>query len=111
MTKASPGKAFAAALGAIVLIGPLAVHLFLPAMPGVKAHFGASDAAVQLTFSVTLFTMASATLFYGTLSDRYGRRPVLLAGLILFLVGSLLCAFATTLPVLIVGRVIQALGA
>ena len=105
------GALFATALGAITLIGPLAIHLFLPVMPAVKSAFAISDAVVELTFSVTLFTMPIVTLFYGSLADRYGRRPVLLGGLALFVVGSALSAFATSVTMLIVGRVVQAIGA
>ena len=105
------GALFATALGAITLIGPLAIHLFLPVMPAVKSAFAISDALVELTFSVTLFTMAIVTLFYGSLSDRYGRRPVLLAGLALFVIGSALSAFAGSVAVLIAGRILQATGA
>jgi DHA1 family bicyclomycin/chloramphenicol resistance-like MFS transporter len=105
------GALFATALGAITLIGPLAIHLFLPVMPAVKTAFAISDAVVELTFSVTLFTMAIVTLFYGSLADRYGRRPVLLGGLALFVVGSALSAFATSVTMLIIGRVVQAIGA
>ncbi len=111
MKPSTPGIAFAASLGAITLVAPLSIHLFLPAMPTVQAAFGVSDALVQLTFSVTMFTMAVVTPAYGTLSDRMGRRPVLLIGLALFLAGSALAAVAPTIPVLIVGRIIQATGA
>ncbi len=76
---ATPGPLFALALASISLIGPLAVHLFMPAIPAVKAALGLSDALSQLTFSISLFGMAFATLAYGSLSDRYGRRPVLLS--------------------------------
>lgn len=103
--------AFALSLGAITLIGPLAVHLFLPAMPEVQANFAASSALVQLTFSITLTVMAVVTPAYGTISDRYGRRPVLLLGLLLFVAGGLISAMAPTILVLIVGRIVQALGA
>ncbi|HWE75730.1 MAG TPA: multidrug effflux MFS transporter [Stellaceae bacterium] len=106
-----PGALFATALGAITLIGPLSIHLFLPVMPAVKTAFAISDALAELTFSVTLFTMAIVTLFYGSLSDRYGRRPVLLGGLALFIIGSALSAFALSVAMLIAGRVIQAIGA
>ena len=111
MTGRSPGIAFAVVLGAITLIGPLTIHLYLPAMPEVKREFGASDALVQLTFSIVLIAMAVSTPIYGSLSDRYGRRPVLLAGFLLFLTGSLISAIAPTLSVLIAGRLVQAIGA
>jgi MFS transporter, DHA1 family, multidrug resistance protein len=108
---ATPGPLFALALASISLIGPLAVHIFMPVIPAVKASLGLSDALAQLTFSVALFGMALATLFYGTLSDRYGRRPMLLSGLALFLIGSALSAVATSVVPLVAGRLVQAIGA
>jgi DHA1 family bicyclomycin/chloramphenicol resistance-like MFS transporter len=108
---ATPGPLFALALASISLIGPLAVHLFLPAIPAVKAALGLSDALAQLTFSIALFGMACATLVYGSLSDRYGRRPVLLSGLVLFLIGSAISALTNSVLALIVGRLVQAVGA
>lgn len=98
-------------LASIVLIGPLAVHQFMPAIPAVKAEFGISDAAAQLTFTIGVFVLALSTVVYGTLSDRFGRRPVLLAGLALFLAGNVVAATAASLPMLIVGRVLQGAGA
>ncbi len=107
----TPGPLFALALASISLIGPLAVHLFMPVIPAVKAALGLSDALAQLTFSIAVFGMAFATLVYGSLSDRYGRRPVLLSGLCLFLVGSLVSAAASSVTALLAGRLIQAVGA
>jgi MFS transporter, DHA1 family, multidrug resistance protein len=107
----APGPLFALALASISLIAPLAVHLFMPAIPAVKAALALSDSVAQLIFSIALFSMAFATLFYGALSDRYGRRPVLLSGLCLFLIGSAISAVATSVPVLVLGRLIQAFGA
>jgi len=95
-TRQTPGRTFTISLGLIALITPLAVHLFFPVIPAVKAAFGIGDAYAQLTFSIALFGMAFATLVYGSLSDRYGRRPVLMSGLALFLVGSVVSAFAPT---------------
>jgi DHA1 family bicyclomycin/chloramphenicol resistance-like MFS transporter len=106
-----PGRVFTLALASIALIGPLAVHLYLPVIPAVKVAFGISDALAQLTFSAAMFGMAIATLFYGSLSDRYGRRPVLLSGLCLFLVGSVISALAGDIATLVLGRLIQAIGA
>src|SRR5882757_7862969 len=107
----SPGLAFTISLGLIALITPLAVHLFFPVIPAVKVALGLSDAHAQLTFSIALFGMAFATLFYGSLSDRYGRRPVLLSGLALFLFGSVVSLMAETVNALVLGRLVQAIGA
>ena len=106
-----PDARFIGALASIALIGPLSIHMFLPVMPVVKSVFGISDALAGLTFSVSLFVMAFANLLYGSLSDRYGRRPVLLAGLFLFALGSVVSAIAGSVSGLIAGRMIQALGA
>jgi DHA1 family bicyclomycin/chloramphenicol resistance-like MFS transporter len=108
---AMPGPLFALALASISLIGPLAVHLFMPVIPAVKAALGLSAAQAQLTFSIALFVMAFATLVYGSLSDRYGRRPVLLSGLCLFVVGSAISAMADSVLALVLGRLVQAIGA
>jgi DHA1 family bicyclomycin/chloramphenicol resistance-like MFS transporter len=107
----TPDLRFALALTSVSLIGPLSIHMFLPLMPAVKAGFDISSALVGLTFSVTLFVIAIATLLYGGLSDRFGRRPVLLAGLTLFLAGTLLSALAPGIGTLFAGRLLQALGA
>ena len=83
----------------------------MPVIPAVKAALGLSEALAQLTFSIALFAMAFATLIYGSLSDRYGRRPVLLSGLCLFLAGSAISAVANSIGVLVAGRLVQAVGA
>jgi len=111
MHERRPGAGFVASLGAVTLIAPLAIHLFLPVMPAVKSAFGISNALTELTFSITLGAMAVVTLVYGSLSDRYGRRPVLLSGLVLFLLGSAIAAIAGSIAMLITGRLIQAIGA
>jgi MFS transporter, DHA1 family, multidrug resistance protein len=105
------GARFAVALAAVTMIGPLAIHFFLPVIPAIKEAFHVSEATAELTFSITLVTMALATLVYGTLSDRFGRRPVLLSGLVLFLAGSALSALAVSVQMLIAGRLVQAVGA
>src|ERR1044071_5233081 len=108
---AKSGRLFPFALASISLIGPLAVHLFMPVIPAVKASLGLSDALAQLTFSTSLFGMAISTLFYGSLSDRYGRRPVLLSGLSLFLIGSAISVVTDSVFMLVLGRFVQAVGA
>src|SRR5947209_15420001 len=106
-----PGRAFALALGLVAFIAPLAVHLFFPVIPAVKVALSLSDAAAQFNFSIALFAMAAATLAYGSLSDRYGRRPLLLSGLLLFLLGSAISAVAASATALALGRIVQAMGA
>ena len=106
-----PDWRFLTTLGSVTLLGPLSVHAFLPVMPAVKSVFGIDDALAGSSFSVTLLVMAFATLIYGSLSDRCGRRPVLLAGLALFIAGSALSGLAASFAGFIVGRILQALGA
>ena len=106
-----PSPAFAIAIASVGLVGPLAVHIFMPIIPGIRTAFNVDDATAQLAFSVSLVMMAVATLIYGSLSDRFGRRPLLMTGLALFLLGSGLCALANSIPTLIIGRLFQAAGA
>jgi DHA1 family bicyclomycin/chloramphenicol resistance-like MFS transporter len=105
------GRLFAVCLASIGLISPLAIHLFLPVIPVLKQSFGVSNAQAQMSFSLALLVMAISTLVYGSLSDRYGRRPVLLSGLALFLLGGLIGVLAESMTMLIVGRLVQAVGA
>ncbi len=108
--KKPAGKLFVTVLALITLLGPLALHMFFPATPAVKAAFGIGDALAGLTVSIPLFAMAAFTLVYGSLSDRYGRRPVLLAGIAIFVAGSAIAAAAPSIWVLLAGRFLQAVG-
>jgi MFS transporter, DHA1 family, multidrug resistance protein len=107
----APDASFLATLAAITLIGPLAIHIFMPVLPVVRTVFGVSEAMAGLTFSASVLVIAASTLAYGSLSDRYGRRPLLLGGLALFVGGGVLSALAPSMPWLIAGRIIQAMGA
>jgi MFS transporter, DHA1 family, multidrug resistance protein len=91
-------------------IGILAMNMVLPSLPGMATEFDASHHAVQLVLTVFLFALAGAQLVYGGVSDRFGRRPVMIVGLAVFLIGGLICAFAWSLPMLILGRAIQGAG-
>ena len=102
---------FIGLLAAITLINPLSIHFYLPALPAIKAAFSVSSATAQLTFSISMFTLAAMTLAIGSLSDGLGRKPVLLAGIVLFVAGASICAFAEVIEVLILGRLLQAAGA
>lgn len=90
--------------------GLLAMTLALPSMQDWPAQFGASQAAVQLTFSGYVLSYGLLQLVYGPWSDRIGRRTVLLFGLLLTLLGSVLAALATELTTLVLARVLQGAG-
>lgn len=92
------------------MLQPLATDAYLPSLPGLVRTFDAAIATVQLTLSLFVLTFGVWQLVAGPLSDRFGRRPLLLAGLAVYVVSSLACAAAPTLAVLIVARVFQAAG-
>ena len=97
-------------LVAISAVGPLALNIFVPSMPGLQAEFGVSYGVVQLTLTLYIIGMAVCQLGYGPLSDRFGRRPVLLGGIALFVLASILASLATSIGVLIAARLLQAIG-
>jgi MFS transporter, DHA1 family, multidrug resistance protein len=106
-----PGWLFLFTLLSVTLIGPMTIHMFLPAIPAVGKAFGISQPVAQSAFSVALFTMAIGTVFYGSLSDRFGRRPVLLTGLVMFTLGAAVSTVAPDIETLLAGRFLQGAGA
>ncbi|WP_119255033.1 multidrug effflux MFS transporter [Shinella zoogloeoides] len=97
-------------LALITLSGTLAMHIFVPALPLAARSLGATTHATQLTLSTYIAGLAVGQLVYGPVSDRYGRRPVLIAGMLVYTAASLAAFFAPTVEVLIVARLFQALG-
>ena len=93
-----------------MMLQPLSTDLYLASLPGMAADFGVSPAAVQQTLSLFVFGFGTAQLVSGPLSDRYGRRPVLIGGLALYLVSGLACALTPSLDWLIAARFVQAIG-
>jgi DHA1 family bicyclomycin/chloramphenicol resistance-like MFS transporter len=98
-------------LTALVALGPLSTDLYLPSLPGLARYFAVGVDDIQLTLSVFLVGLATAQLVYGPLSDRFGRRPVLLVGLAIYVIASFVCMLAPSVPVLVVARFVQAVGA
>ena len=101
-------------IGTLVLLAGssvMAINIFLPVLPEIGRAFGASQATTQ--YVLTLFLMATAViqLFVGPLADRFGRRPVLLATSLIFIAGTLICIFANSIEMLLIGRVLQASAA
>ena len=100
-----------ALLIAVTAVGPLSLNILAPAMPGLIGTLGAGAGTVQLTLSLFLLGMAVSQLVLGTLSDRFGRRPVLLAGLAVTVISSFAALAATSVTDLILARTVQAFGA
>ncbi|MGY2686014.1 multidrug effflux MFS transporter [Pseudomonas tolaasii] len=98
-------------LGLIIAIGPFAIDSYLPALPTLGASLQASPAAVQMSLTVFFMIIGVCQLFYGPISDVFGRKPPIYAGLVIFAVASIGCALAPTIEVLIGFRALQAFGA
>lgn len=100
-------------LSLLLGIQPIATDLYLPALPAIKAEFGAALSQVQLTLSALLLAFGASQLVWGPLSDRFGRRPILLWGIATFTLAGLGCVMSSSMQELIVWRALQgaAMGA
>ena len=97
-------------LAAVSALGPVGMQILLPALPVIKQTFDVSNDVAQLTLSLSMLAIAIGTLVYGPLSDKYGRKRVILAGIVITLIGSIVCFIADSIVLLISGRFIQAFG-
>jgi MFS transporter, DHA1 family, multidrug resistance protein len=97
-------------LVAMTGIAPISLYLLVPALPMLATTFGRDISVAQMTVSLYMVGIACSQIIMGPLSDRFGRRPVLLAGLSLMVAASVACSFAENLPQLIAARFLQALG-
>ena len=97
-------------LGLITFSGTLGMHIFVPALPQLAQDLNTNAAAAQLSISFYILGLAFGQLVIGPLSDRYGRRPTLIAGLVLYSVAGFACALAPDINALIIARMLQALG-
>lgn len=98
-------------LAALVAFGPLSIDMYLPSLTLIVEDLNTNQATVQLTISTFLVGLFIGMLFYGPLSDKFGRRKLLLGGIIIYLFASLACWLATSADALVIARFLQALGA
>lgn len=106
-----PGSlALTSLLAVLTGIGPLSVDMYLPSWPDMARLLQATPSQVQLTMSVYLVGFGIGQLIYGPLSDRHGRKPVLLGATALFVLASMICTVSPSIEVLIVARFVQAIG-
>lgn len=96
---------------ALTSLGPLSTDFYLPALPAIARALGTDTAGAQLTLSVYLLGFGFGQLLIGPLSDRFGRRPVMLWGMAVFVLSSAACAVAPTIETLVAARLVQAFGA
>ncbi len=108
-TRLTPGALFL--LAGLAALGSLATNIILPAFPQIGAELNVSPRDLALTLSSFFVAFAFGQILVGPLSDRFGRKWLVLGGLATFVVGCLVCALASDISVLILGRIIQALGA
>ena len=102
--------ALVAVLATLVAFGPMSIDMYLPSLPAIGHSLGASVGHVQLTLSAFFIGFSLGQLVYGPLSDSFGRRPVLLAGIALYIVTSALCALSQSIDQLVAFRFLHALG-
>lgn len=111
MSKAPPPAGLLVLLTILFSNGILAATMYLPSLPAIGRLLNAPAEALPLTLTVYFITYAGGQLIYGPLSDRYGRRPLLLGGLAIMIAGSAACALVDNLPHLLWARAVQGLGA
>jgi DHA1 family bicyclomycin/chloramphenicol resistance-like MFS transporter len=105
------GAVFAVFLGALAALPPIATDMALPALTRIGAALGSTQAMAGMTLSLFMAGFALSPFFYGPQSDRHGRRPLLLVGLVLFAIGGVLATYAPNMAVLLIARLLQGLGA
>ena len=109
-TIATPPRIMLLLLVAMTGVAPISLYMLVPALPILAATFGGDISIAQMTVSLYMVGIACSQIVMGPLSDKFGRRPVLLAGLTLMVAASAACSYAETLPQLIAARFLQALG-
>lgn len=110
MGKVKPSNYIVLILACLVAFGPLSIDMYLPALPAISDSLSASAGSVKQTITIFLVGFSIGMLIYGPLSDRYGRRKLLISGIIIYLLATVGAIFAPNVEVLLGSRLLQALG-
>lgn len=97
-------------LGSLTALGPFSIDMYLPGFPAIAKDLGTTVAKVSLSLSGFFIGISAGQLLYGPLLDRFGRKKPLYIGLVVYIIASVGCAYATTIDALIALRCIQAIG-
>lgn len=108
--RVEPTRLIGFILAVLTVFGPISLDLYLPVLPALSADLGSSVSGAQLTMTACLLGLAFGQVFAGPLSDRYGRRPILIVGVIAFVGTSFLCAMSTSITQLVILRLVQGLA-
>jgi DHA1 family bicyclomycin/chloramphenicol resistance-like MFS transporter len=109
--KREPDRRLILLLGALAACGPLSIDMYLPSLPALANAFSTTAAAAEITLTSFMCGFSLGMLLYGPLSDAYGRRPILLGGIVLYALASIGCALSFSIDSLVALRFLQALGA
>jgi DHA1 family bicyclomycin/chloramphenicol resistance-like MFS transporter len=102
-----PGRSVVAILIGLTALAPLSIDMFLPSMPRMAEQFNAAPSQIQLAVTLFIISMAVSQLLFGPVSDRFGRRRTMLVGVAVYAIAGALCGFATTVTLLLIGRIVQ----
>ncbi len=105
-----PSVKTALILGLLSAVSPFAIDMYLPAMPAIEGDLGTSVSGTQMSVTAYFLSFGLAQLFYGPVADRFGRKPPIYIGLVIFLIGTIACALAPDIRWLVGARFVQGLG-
>ena len=105
-----PRSGLVVLLAALAAFAPMSIDMYLPALPSIARDLGVPASDVQATLAVFMAGFSAGMLLYGPVSDRFGRRPVMMTGIFIFIIASLACVYVERIDQLIVARLFQAIG-
>lgn len=97
-------------LGILSAFGPFVTDMYLPALPQLQTYFNTDAYMVQLSLSTSMLGLATGQVFFGPLSDKYGRKPIIIVSMLVFIVSTVFCLLATSIDTFVVSRLLQGIG-